>query len=131
MSNIKKAVLKVARENPEFARLLKAELSKKAGGFALPLKNGAKVGPRQIKMACKKSNSFDMDFFDWTKIQWVKTGNETSGGQFKTYHTIWRVFPQGDFGNRQSDYIWGYVEAGVTEERGGFVEVKAVLYVKI
>lgn len=108
-----------------------ADITKTAGGFMVPLKNGAKIGPRQIKAVCKKEGGFKMDFYDWTKVQWEKTGNETAGGQFKTYHTIWRVFPPGEFGNRQSDYVWGYVEAGVSEGRSGQVEVKAVLYVKV
>jgi len=109
-----------------------AEVVKTAGGLQLPLKNGSKVGSRQIMAICKKAG-FDMDYFDWSKIQWEKSGNETSGGQFKTYHTIWRVWPKdGTFGDRKDPgYIWGYVEAGVTEARGDQVEVKAVLYLKV
>ena len=134
MPTIKQAVLKVAKENPEFARALTAELKKTAGGFRVPLKNGSKVGPRQIKMVCQKSGEFKMDYFDWTKIQWEKSGTNPSGlDQFKTYHTIWRVWPKtGTFGDRKDPgYIWGYIEAGVTDARGDQVEVTATLYVKV
>jgi len=136
MSQIKKAVLKVAQETPEFARLLKAELSKKAGGYTVPLKSGAKIGPRQIKAFVYKSNDYQRDWLDqmdWSKVEWEQPDKADMMTGFHGAHVLWRVFKQGEYGDRKSDhgYLWGYVFGGVTRERGGVVETASYLYLKI
>jgi hypothetical protein len=135
MSDIKKAALKVAQANPEFARLLKAELSKKAGGYTKAIKGNGKVTVRMLQNFVYKSNEFDKDWLD--KLDWKKMefdgpiAGTYAGLAGKDCHTIWRVFPQGSVGDRQSDYIWGKISTSTGSGRGGAIEVQTFLYLKI
>jgi len=110
MSDIKKAVLKVAQENPEFARLLKAELTKTAGGTGGPLTpRPLVVGPRRIKKTVLMGG-FDQDFVDKLDFRKVEF-DKPEKNPYRLNGTIvwWRVFPKGSYGDRKSDYVHGYV----------------------
>lgn len=136
MSNINKAILKVAQGNPEFARLLKAELRKTAGGYTIPLKSGAKVTPRKIKAFVYKSNEYQRDWLeqmDWSKVAWEKPDITDMMNGFIGAHTLWRVFKAGEFGDLKSEhgYLWGYVFGGVSHGSSSGVEVSSYLYLKI
>jgi hypothetical protein len=118
MSDIKKAILKVAQENPKFAKLLKAELTKTAGGTGWPLTpKPVVVGPRRIKKAIIGSNEFTREYLeslDFKKVEYEKP--EKNPYRINGTLVTWRVFPKGSFGDRDSNYVWGYVS---TEWRVG------------
>jgi len=129
MSNINKAVLKVAKANPEFARLLKAELSKKAGGTGWPLTpRPLIVGPRRIKKTIIDSQAFTREFLetlDFRKVEFDKPEKNP----YRLNGTIvwWRVFPKGSYGDRKSDYVSGYVMSEWEVSSKGVVIESAVL----
>ena len=111
MSNLKKAVLKVAKKNPEFARLLKAELKKTAGGTGFELTpRPVVVGPRRIKKTIIDSGAFTRDYLeslDFRKVEYDKP--EKNPWRINGTVVTWRVFPKGSFGDRESNYVYGYV----------------------
>jgi hypothetical protein len=111
MSDIKKAVLKVAKANPEFRKALQAELKKTAGGTGWPLTpRPVVVGPRRIKKTIIDSGEFTREYLeslDFNKVEYDKPEKNT----FRINGTLvtWRVFPKGSFGDRDSNYVYGYV----------------------
>lgn len=136
MSDLNKALAKVARENPEFARALTAELKKTAGAYTVPLKSGAKITPRKIKAFVYKSNEYVRDWLDqmdWSKVEWTKPDTMNMHTGFVGAHSVWRVFKAGEFGDRKSEhgYLWGYVFGGVSHGSSGGVEVSSYLYLKL
>ena len=60
----------------------------------------------------QRSGEFNMDFFDFSKIQFdtVDVMGQASGFYDKGLEVIWRVFPPGKYGDRQSEYTWGTVQ---------------------
>jgi len=131
MSNIKSAVLKVARENPEFARLLKAELSKEAGGTGWPLTpRPLVVGLRRIQKTVVESGDYDQAFLaklDFRKVEFEKP----IPNPYRANGTLvwWRVFPKGSYGDRDSDYVYGYVMTEWNVSNKG-VEIEGQVVVK-
>jgi|APSaa5957512535_1039671.scaffolds.fasta_scaffold42259_2 hypothetical protein len=103
---------------------------KRAGNFNVPLlrKSPLLVTPRMVAAAMKKEGGFDLTFFDLSKVEF-DTVDPMSLNQFKGVEAIWRVFPKGEFGNRQSDYVWGTVVVGLASSPKG-IEVVAHIRVK-
>ncbi len=103
---------------------------KTAGGTGFPLMKPVKVGPRRIKKVCYDSGAFYSDFLDgldWKKVEFDKPEKNPhrSSGTLVT----WRVYPIGEFGNKKSDYVYGYI---VTEWASGpqGVEITGTVTVK-
>jgi len=109
----------------------KASRHKRAGGFTVPLLNKL-VTPRVVMNAMKKTNSFDMSYFDFRKIQFdtVDPMHSMMAGRGKGLEAIWRVFPAGEFDNRKSEYAWGTVFVKMESSAKGIV-ASAAVYVKI
>ena len=83
---------------------------KTAGGTGFPLTKDIKVTPRRVKKVCYDSGAFLNDFLDgmdWRKVEFDKPEKNP----YRSSGTLvwWRVYPVGEVGNKQSDYIYGYV----------------------
>ena len=106
-------------------------IEKTAGGTGWPLTSKEiKVGPRRIKKVCYDSGAFDNDYLDgldWRKVEFDKPipNPHRSNGTL----VWWRVYPVGEFGNKRSEYVYGFV---MTEWKSGAkgVEIEGDVVVK-
>jgi hypothetical protein len=107
---------------------LKLAKSLSAGGFSSPVFNKSEsvVSSKRIANVMKRAGWL-IDQFDFSKIQW----DAADQGRLAAYsmtQIIWRVYPKGEFGYRNSDYVWGTVRTGLREVGKG-VEVVSQIYV--
>jgi hypothetical protein len=102
-----------------------------AGGFTVPLLHKT-VTTRMIANALKKSGEFDLDFFDLRNIQWdtVDQAKFPPHPYQAGFERTWRIFPKGEFGNRESEYVWGTVFVGMAPGNDG-TPVGAHIYIKV
>lgn len=106
-------------------------IPKTAGGTGWPLTaRDIKVGPRRIKKVCYDARVFDTDFLDgmdWGKVEFDKPEKNP----YRSSGTLvwWRVYPMGEVGNKQSDYIYGYVMTEWTSGPKG-IEIQGDVVVK-
>ena len=88
-----------------------AGLKKTAGGTGWPLTSKPiTVGARRIKKVCYDADMWDdghLDSLDWRKIKFEKPkpNPHRSSGTI----VYWYVYPQGQYDDNRSDYIYGYV----------------------
>lgn len=125
---------KLAAEKPELRKhllplLRHARRPKQAGGFSLPLFEKL-VTPRVIQNAMKREGGFTMDFFDFRKIQFDTVDPAAHSSLGAGLEAIWRVFPKGEFDNRESEYAWGTVQVYMKPTPKG-ISVSAHLYLKV
>jgi|OM-RGC.v1.026303003 hypothetical protein len=105
---------------------------KQGGSYTVKLfnKDGVTVTARQIKAACDKAG-WDTSFFDFSKIEFdTNVENLSMTREPHNYHAIWRVYPPGEYGNRRSEYVYGYVYIGMSVSAKG-ITVVSTMTVKV
>jgi len=118
---LRSKIIRLAHANPDMRPHLLPML-KKAGKFSMPVFNKMEsiVTPRRIINLMKKEGGYDMGFFDLSKIEFDTVDKDQYPPHpYQGYQAIWRIFPPGEFGNRKSEYIWGYVFAGLASTGKG------------
>ena len=86
-----------------------ASQEKTAGGHGVALMKDIGVGPRQIEKACRAGQlrSEFLDGLDFKKVEFGKIMQNWMGSTGPT--VLWYVYPKGEFGNKDAEYISGWV----------------------
>lgn len=135
---LRRDLLRLAHEKPALrtkilAVLRSAKQTKDAGSLTLPLfgKTDVLVTAKQIKATMAKAG-FLTDFFDFTKIQFDTVDPATSppAPYRHGFEAIWRVFGHGEFGDRNTEYVWGTVQIYMASSDKG-IQVAAIIRVKV
>ena len=116
------------------ARYRSASLSKNAGKTVFPIsalsKGGGTVGPAEIQRAVARAGFTKsyLEGLDFTHIEFdaVEKAVTVPG---EGVEAIWRVFPKGQFDNRNSDYVWGTVTLSMQSSPAG-IHVVGIIMVK-
>ena len=131
------ALIRLAASLPkgsEERRTILAGLSKNAGKTAFPIsalsKGGGTVGPAEIQRAVARAGFTKsyLEGLDFTHIEFdaVEKAVTVPG---EGVEAIWRVFPKGQFDNRNSDYVWGTVTLSMQSSPAG-IHVVGIIMVK-
>jgi|1_EtaG_2_1085319.scaffolds.fasta_scaffold00740_13 hypothetical protein len=106
----------------------------KEGGYSepLPTPEGKSVVTTEMIKAAVDEAGWLIDRLDFSQIQWVAP--ETMPiNEFVMLESTFRVFPHGEFGNRESEYVWGTVGVGLLAlpEQAKHQQAVTRIYVKI
>ena len=84
-------------------------IEKAAGGQGFPLMKDIGVGPNQIKKACYAAGLRReyLDDLDFRKVEFGKVIQNWMGSTGPT--VLWTVYPHGEYGDDDADYISGWV----------------------
>ena len=131
MNELRTRALKRASELPvghPTRKSLLATLRKRAGKFSMKVfsKDRVTVTAKDIEKAIRAEGGWDATFIDnldFKNVEWVKGTDPLANSHPPGVEVSWRVFPKGEYGNRDGDYVWGYVYAGVVAENNGITVV--------
>jgi hypothetical protein len=118
-------------ENTAARDAIRKVMKKQAGGTGWPLTSKPiSVGPRRIKKVCYDAGGWAdgyLESMDWRKIKFDKP----KPNPYRSTGTLvyWSVYPQGQYGDNASDYIYGYVMTEWTSTPKGVV-IKGDVVVK-